>query len=133
MPRIPDEVIERLKQEVSLERLAEARGVKLARHGPDLIGLPFRDDHGDQPEEESLALSRACQTGGTVIDWVMRAHGVSFRHAVELLRADHPSLTEEPVQQSTVRKLPPPIRPRRRRCASLTRGRGFLPRLLGNK
>jgi len=55
MPRIPDEVIERLKQEVSLERLAAcvsgrgdrrgaARGVKLARHGPDLIGLPFRDD-----------------------------------------------------------------------------------------
>jgi hypothetical protein len=31
MPRIPEETIERLKQEVSLERLAEARGVKLAR------------------------------------------------------------------------------------------------------
>jgi hypothetical protein len=29
MPRIPDEVIERLKQEVSLERL----GIKLKRHG----------------------------------------------------------------------------------------------------
>jgi DNA primase len=27
-----------------------------------------------------------------VIDWVMKANGVSFRHAVELLRADHPSL-----------------------------------------
>ena len=34
MARIPDEVIERLKSEVSLERLAGARGVKLARHGP---------------------------------------------------------------------------------------------------
>ena len=33
----------------------------------------------------------ACQAGGSVIDWVMRAEGVSFRHAVELLRADdHP-------------------------------------------
>ena len=116
MPRIPDEVIERLKQEVSLERLAEARGVKLKRHGADLLGLcPFHDDH-----EPSLVISPkknlwhclgACQTGGTVIDWVMRAHGVSFRHAVELLRADHPSLTEatQPVRQSTVRKLPPPI------------------------
>ena len=31
MARIPDEVIERLKNEVSLERLAEARGIKLAR------------------------------------------------------------------------------------------------------
>ena len=27
----------------------------------------------------------ACNAGGTVIDWVMRAEGVSFRHAVELL------------------------------------------------
>ena len=34
MPRIPDETIERLKREVSLERLAEARGVKLVRLGP---------------------------------------------------------------------------------------------------
>jgi DNA primase len=28
----------------------------------------------------------ACQAGGSVIDWVMRAEGVSFRHAVELLK-----------------------------------------------
>jgi len=116
MARIPDEVIERLKQEVSLERLAEARGVKLTRHGADLIGLcPFHDDH-----EPSLVISPknnlwhclgACQAGGSVIDWVMRAQGVSFRHAVELLRADHPSLADPapPVRQSTVRKLPPPI------------------------
>jgi hypothetical protein len=39
MPRIPEETIERLKQEVSLERLATARGVKLARHGADLKRL----------------------------------------------------------------------------------------------
>lgn len=32
----------------------------------------------------------ACQAGVSVIDWVMRADGVSFRHAVELLRADLP-------------------------------------------
>jgi len=29
----------------------------------------------------------ACQAGGTAIDWVMRAEGVSFRHAVKPLRA----------------------------------------------
>ena len=46
MARIPDEVIERLKQEVSLQRLVEARGIKLKRHGADLLGLcPFHDDH----------------------------------------------------------------------------------------
>ena len=53
MPRIPDEVIERLKAEVSLEKLAAARGVELKRHGADLIGLcPFHDDR-----EPSLVVS----------------------------------------------------------------------------
>ena len=42
----------------------------------------------------------------------MRAEGVSFRHAVELLRSDHlPSAASpiQPVKQSTVPKLPPPV------------------------
>ena len=115
MPRIADEVIERLKQDISLERLAERRGVKLKRHGADLLGLcPFHEDH-----EPSLVISPkknlwhclgACNTGGTVIDWVMKAEGVSFRHAVELLRDDVPTLaTSEPVKQSTVRKLAAPV------------------------
>ena len=115
MPRIPDETIERLKQEISLERLVEARGIKLARHGADLIGLcPFHDDH-----EPSLVISQkknlwhclgACNIGGTVIDWVMKSEGVSFRHAVELLRADVPALAASgSVKESTVRKLPPPV------------------------
>ena len=116
MARIPEEEIERLKREISLERLVAARGIELKRHGADLLGLcPFHDDR-----EPSLVISPkknlwhclgACQTGGTVIDWVMKADGVSFRHAVELLRADHPSLTalSRSVKHSTVRKLPPPI------------------------
>jgi DNA primase len=42
MARISESEIERLKREISVERLAEARGVKLKRHGADLIGLcPF--------------------------------------------------------------------------------------------
>jgi DNA primase len=114
MAQIPDEVIERLKQEISLERLAESRGVKLTRHGADLLGLcPFHDDH-----EPSLVISPkknlwhclgACQAGGTVIDWVMKSEGVSFRHAVELLRSGVPSTAAGPVKVSTVRKLPPPV------------------------
>lgn len=114
MPRIPEETIERLKQEVSLERLATARGVKLARHGADLMGLcPFHEDR-----EPSLVISPkknlwhclgACQAGGTVIDWVMKAEGVSFRHAVELLRSDIPVGGSHTVKFATVRKLPPPV------------------------
>jgi DNA primase len=97
MARIPEHEIERLKAEVSVERLAEAQGIKLERHGADLIGLcPFHDDH-----EPSLVITPgknlwhclgACGKGGSVIDWVMKCQGVSFRHAVELLRANHPSL-----------------------------------------
>jgi DNA primase len=46
MARIPDHEIERLRHEVSVQRLAEAQGIKLERHGADLIGLcPFHEDH----------------------------------------------------------------------------------------
>jgi len=97
MARIPEHEIERLKQEVSVQRLAEARGIKLLRHGADLIGLcPFHEDHEPSlvitPAKNLWHCLGACRTGGSVIDWVMKNHGVSFRHAVELLRADHPSL-----------------------------------------
>jgi DNA primase len=45
MARIPEHEIERLKAEVSVQRLAEAQGIKLERHGTDLRGLcPFQDD-----------------------------------------------------------------------------------------
>ena len=35
MARIPDDELERLKQSIALERLAEARGIKLKRHGSE--------------------------------------------------------------------------------------------------
>jgi DNA primase len=68
MPRIPDEVIERLKREVSLERLAEARGIELARHGADLIGrCPFHDDKTPSlvisPKKNLWHCLGACSTG----------------------------------------------------------------------
>jgi DNA primase len=97
MARIPESEIERLKQEVSVQRLAEARGIEFHRHGNDLIGLcPFHEDHEPSlvitPAKNLWHCLGACRTGGSVIDWVMKTNGVSFRHAVELLRVDHPSL-----------------------------------------
>ena len=114
MARIPKSEIERLKREVSVERLAEARGVKLARHGTDLLGLcPFHDDHEPSlvitPSKNLWHCLGACQAGGSVIDWVMKAEGVSFRHAAELLRADLPpeGLTKgKPPKVGTTPKLP---------------------------
>ena len=96
MARIPDAEVERLKREISVERLAAARGVELKRHGADLLGLcPFHDDREPSlvvsPEKNLWHCLGACQTGGSPIDWVMRDRGVSFRHAVELLRADLPA------------------------------------------
>lgn len=118
MTRIPDEEIERLKREVSLERLVEARGVKLKRHGADLIGLcPFHEDHSPSlvisSEKNLWNCLGACGKGGSVIDWVMCAEGVSFRHAVELLRREHLPLAAcpgaKPPQRSSIPKLPAPV------------------------
>jgi DNA primase catalytic core len=118
MARIPEGEIERLKREVSIERLAEARGVELKRHGADLIGLcPFHEDHSPSlvisPQKNLWNCLGACGKGGSVIDWVMRAEGISFRHAVELLRHQHLPLAASPgaklPQRSTVPKLPAPV------------------------
>ncbi len=105
MARVPEAELARIKREVDLSELVGRSGVALTRRGQDLVGLcPFHDD-----TEPSLVVSPAknlwhclgaCQAGGSVIDWVMRFEGVSFRHAVELLRSDYaPSdeaLTETP-------------------------------------
>jgi DNA primase catalytic core len=114
MSRIPDDVIERLKREVSLERLVASRGIELKRHGADLLGLcPFHEDHEPSlvisPQKNLWHCLGACQAGGTVIDWVMKTEGVSFRHAVELLREGAPLAAAQPVKRSTVAKLAAPL------------------------
>jgi DNA primase catalytic core len=115
MARIPVEVVERLKTEVSVQRLAEARGVVLEKRGADLHGrCPFHNDRSPSlvitPAKNLWHCLGACQTGGSVIDWVMKAEGVSFRHAVELLVTDSLPLAAAssalPPKHSTVTKLP---------------------------
>jgi DNA primase len=91
--RIPDAELERLKREIAVERLAQARGVELKPHGANLLGLcPFHDDHEPSfvvtPAKNLWHCLGACQAGGSVIDFIMKAEGVSFRHAVELLRGE---------------------------------------------
>ena len=90
MARIPPEELERLKAEVSVEQLVTAAGVDLKAVGKDLLGrCPFHEDR-----EASLVVTPgknlwhcfSCQIGGGPIDWMMKRKGVSFRHAVELLR-----------------------------------------------
>ena len=127
MARFSDEVIHRIKNEVSLLRLVEHSGIELKKHGKDYIGhCPFHDDKTPSfvvsPASNLWNCLGACGEGGSVIDWVMKTQGVSFRHAVELLRNDHLSFTqstrsargagsaaENPVKQSTVPKLEAPV------------------------
>ncbi|MFZ1903913.1 MAG: toprim domain-containing protein [Steroidobacteraceae bacterium] len=117
MARIPDEELERLKREVSLARLIEAQGHRLTLQGKDLACRCPWHEGDDTPSciitpASNLWHCFGCDAGGTVIDWVMRGEGVSFRHAVELLRNDYlPSAAAavggaRPVQRSTVCKLP---------------------------
>jgi DNA primase len=95
--------------------LAEAAGVELRRTGSDLTGCcPFHEDGTPSlvisPGKNLWHCLGACQAGDSVIDWVMRAEGVSFRHAVELLRDGMPGLSSGPAPgRSTVRKLASPL------------------------
>jgi DNA primase catalytic core len=94
----PRPEIDRIKAEISVQRLVEATGIKLQRHGQHWKGLcPFHDDHEPSlivtPSKNVWHCMGACQKkGGDVIEWVMQTRGVSFPHAVELLKAEHPSL-----------------------------------------
>ena len=118
MARVPEAEIERLKEQVSLVSLVTAHGVELRKTGKDLVGqCPFHDDKTPSlvvtPAKNLWHCLGACQAGGTVVDWVMRAQGVSFRHAVELLRDGMPTTTTSSgagaPKRSTVRTLPTPV------------------------
>lgn len=117
MARIPAAELERIKSEVAVERLVQASGIELKKAGKDWLGrCPFHAD-----DTASLVVTPGknlwhcfgCGAAGGPIDWVMKQNGVSFRHAVELLRegitAGISSLAAEPVKRSTVRALPAPV------------------------
>ena len=72
-------------------RLAELAGVELRPQGEQLTGrCPFHPDESTSlrisPKENAWRCTGACEAGGSAIEWTMRAEGVSFSHAVELLR-----------------------------------------------
>ena len=117
MARFSNELLTQLKNDISLLRLAEDHGVKLKRHGKDYIGhCPFHDDRTPSfvisPASNLWNCLGACGEGGTVIDWVMKIQGVSFRHAVELLNTDTSALAAKEgshAKKTTVPKLPTPV------------------------
>jgi DNA primase len=90
MARIPEHEIERIKREVSVLELAQEKGIAFKKQGTDFVGLcPFHDDHEPSlvitPENNLWHCFGACNTGGSVIDFLMKIENISFRHAVEKL------------------------------------------------
>lgn len=117
MARLADEVVARIKAEVSLVRLIEGQGHALKRHGKDYVmACPFHADATPSlvvsPATNLWHCMGACQAGGSVIDWVMKTQGVSFRFACELLQKDLGLAMEAPaapVKHATTKKLASPL------------------------
>jgi DNA primase catalytic core len=122
MARLSDEQIGRLKQDIALERLVGHYGIKLKRHSQhNLIGhCPFHNDKTPSfvvnPAKNLWNCLGACQCGGSVIDFVMKIEGISFRHAAELLLNDLPHLAAKeaeapatPLKESRKRRLDSPL------------------------
>jgi DNA primase len=114
MARISESELERLKADVPLVGLVESKGVVLRKHGGDMVGrCPFHDDQGPSfvvsVSKNLWRCHGACQVGGSVVDFVMRAEGVSFRHAVELLRNGAPVTDGPVVRSSSVPRLASPL------------------------
>jgi DNA primase catalytic core len=118
MPRIPQDELDRLKAEVDLAALIRAKGIELKPHGEkDLIGrCPFHHDKTPSlvvtPAKALWHCMGACQMGGDVVSWVMKADGVSFRHAVELLKdgkAKTLLTSDKVIKVASVPKLSSPL------------------------
>lgn len=119
MPRLSDETVTKIKQEVSLVGLAEAKGFELKPHGKHYaIHCPFHANDNTPSliisPDVNLFHCPACGAKGSPIDWVMKIEGVSTRHALELLANDLPYLAAEANRQdapkvtkrNTQQKLP---------------------------
>jgi len=115
MARLSESELDDIKQRVSLLRLIESKGYEIKKQGKDYVTrCPFHED--DTPSlvitpDKNLFHCFGCQAAGTVIDWVMKTEGVSFRHAVELLSNDYQPRASDtpPIKHATVNKLDTPF------------------------
>ena len=120
MARNADEgELARIADEVSVQRLAEARAIALVEgKADDLVGAcPLCDDAEGlavSPGSNVWACSR-CGEGGGPVEWLMATEGVSKAHAVELLREGLPATStstgRRPPKVGTRALLPAPFEP----------------------
>jgi DNA primase len=90
MPRIAESEIDRLKSDISLLEWVRSEGLEPRKRGNDYVVLcPFHDEDTAScviTPGKNLFNCFGCGTGGTIVDWVMKRRGVSFPHAIEILR-----------------------------------------------
>jgi DNA primase catalytic core len=117
MPRIPEDELERIKRQTDLAALVRAKGIELSPHGQGHLAgkCPFHDDSTPSfivTPGKNLFHCLGCGAGGSVIDFIIKHDGLSFRHAVEVLRAGQASALvagSSPTKKGTIPKLPPPV------------------------
>ena len=118
MARYPNDTVLRIKQEVSLVGFVEAQGYELKKQGTQFVlSCPFHEDKTPScfiDPVKNVWRCFGCNEGGDNIRWVQKTLGLSFRHAVDLLQQNDPSLLaadsgSKPVKNTTIRKLPAPV------------------------
>lgn len=89
MGRLANEVVDRIKREVSLVRLVESQGYQPKKQGKGYtLSCPFHDELTPSliiSPKTNLFNCFGCGAAGSVIDWVMKTQGVSFRFACFLI------------------------------------------------
>lgn len=102
MPRIAESEIDRLKSEISLLDWVGSEGLEPRKRGNDYVVLcPFHDEDTAScviTPTKNLFNCFGCGTGGTIVDWVMKRRGVSFPHAIEILRTGSSGPVSDRVQ-----------------------------------
>ncbi len=116
MARLSEAELSKLKNEVSLLRLVESQGHTPKKQGKDyVISCPFHEEATPSliiSPKNNLFHCFGCDAAGSVIDWVMKTRGVSFRFACEILQEDAGLVAESgthTVAQNTTTKLAAPL------------------------
>ena len=116
MARYTQAELDQLKQSIDLVALVQSKGIKLVPHGKDLKGLcPFHKDNNPSmiiTPGKNLFNCPACGSGGDVISFIQKYEGVSFTHAVELLKNGDLSnfvRASDPTKRSSIRTLKSPL------------------------
>lgn len=85
MPRIPDELIDRIREAVDIVDVVSEH-VQLTQRGRNFVGLcPFHDDHDPSlnvSQEKQIYKCFVCDAGGNVFSFLHDIEGISFVEAV---------------------------------------------------